>query len=244
MFWRGGDYGTDGDLFVGFHGLNPANETSAWLIHQTGSNKNATLAYKSTVDHFGITGWDSTRSVWRDIINLRSSHPSFWGLQVRNPDDSGGLNLYALDPAGTWPDPFIQVAKEGSGRVNLHVIPGDGTGKVYLGWQTTEGSELGRRFGVFSEGDRQAELFIPAGGAGAYEYGMRVPAGGGDFFRFMHGNSRTAANDLARIHSTIADGETALLIRRNVGGTETLQRVSMGAADSGGTGYKVLRVAN
>jgi hypothetical protein len=41
-----------------------------------------------------------------------------------------------------------------------------------------------------------------------------------------------------------ADGETALLLRRNVGGSYTLQRVSMGADDSGGTGYKVLRVPN
>lgn len=41
-----------------------------------------------------------------------------------------------------------------------------------------------------------------------------------------------------------SDGETAMLLRRNVGGTVTVQRVSMGAADSGGTGYKALRVPN
>lgn len=41
-----------------------------------------------------------------------------------------------------------------------------------------------------------------------------------------------------------ADGATALLVRRNVGGTLTLQTVSMGATDSGGVGFKVLRVPN
>jgi hypothetical protein len=41
-----------------------------------------------------------------------------------------------------------------------------------------------------------------------------------------------------------ADGETALLVRRNVAGAFTVQRVSMGAIDSGGSGYKVLRVPN
>jgi hypothetical protein len=41
-----------------------------------------------------------------------------------------------------------------------------------------------------------------------------------------------------------ADGETTLLLRRNVGAVYTLERVSMGAADSGGTGFKVLRVPN
>jgi hypothetical protein len=41
-----------------------------------------------------------------------------------------------------------------------------------------------------------------------------------------------------------ADGETGILLRRNVGGTFSLVRVSMGAADSAGAGFKVLRVPN
>lgn len=44
--------------------------------------------------------------------------------------------------------------------------------------------------------------------------------------------------------SAPADGETALLVRRNVGGGFSTQRVSMGTVDSGGTGFKVLRVPN
>lgn len=40
------------------------------------------------------------------------------------------------------------------------------------------------------------------------------------------------------------DGETSLLLRRNLGGTFTVQRVSMGAVNSGGTGFRVLRVPN
>lgn len=54
----------------------------------------------------------------------------------------------------------------------------------------------------------------------------------------------TNATLCAEIDSTIADGETAFLIRRRVGETYSLQRVSMGVADSGGSGYKVLRVPN
>ncbi|MEM4497783.1 MAG: hypothetical protein QW692_03035 [Nitrososphaerota archaeon] len=53
-----------------------------------------------------------------------------------------------------------------------------------------------------------------------------------------------AGVDLAMLRSEIADGETALLIRRNVGGTYSVVRVSMGPPDSGGTGYRVLRVPN
>ena len=40
------------------------------------------------------------------------------------------------------------------------------------------------------------------------------------------------------------DGEVGILVRRNVASTLTMQRVSMGAADSGGTGFKYLRVPN
>jgi hypothetical protein len=41
-----------------------------------------------------------------------------------------------------------------------------------------------------------------------------------------------------------ADTEVNMLVRRNVGAAFTLQRVSMGAADSGGAGFKLLRVPN
>jgi hypothetical protein len=43
---------------------------------------------------------------------------------------------------------------------------------------------------------------------------------------------------------TPADGETALLIARNIGGTITVQRVSMGAIDSAGVGFRALRIPN
>jgi hypothetical protein len=41
-----------------------------------------------------------------------------------------------------------------------------------------------------------------------------------------------------------ASGQTAILVLRNVGGTLSLQRVTMGAANSGGAGFRVLRVPN
>ena len=49
---------------------------------------------------------------------------------------------------------------------------------------------------------------------------------------------------LVRFDTLITDQQTSMLIRRNNAGTYTLQRVSLGAADSGGTGFKLLRVPN
>lgn len=49
---------------------------------------------------------------------------------------------------------------------------------------------------------------------------------------------------LLRVGEALVDTQTSLWLLRNVGGTSTLQRVTMGAADSAGAGFKVLRVAN
>lgn len=44
--------------------------------------------------------------------------------------------------------------------------------------------------------------------------------------------------------SAPTDGLTALLVRVNTGGVFTLERVSIGAADSGGTGFRLLCIPN
>jgi hypothetical protein len=57
--------------------------------------------------------------------------------------------------------------------------------------------------------------------------------------------SATAGADAFRLEtSSIADTETAMLVRRNVGGAYSLQRVSMDAVDTAGAGYRALRVPN
>lgn len=50
--------------------------------------------------------------------------------------------------------------------------------------------------------------------------------------------------DAAEFTAEPASGETGMYLLTNVGGTISMQKVTMGAADSGGTGYKVLRVPN
>lgn len=53
-----------------------------------------------------------------------------------------------------------------------------------------------------------------------------------------------AGAESLRVEGTVADTETALLVRRNLAGVFSLERVSQGAVDSGGAGFRVLRVAN
>jgi hypothetical protein len=54
----------------------------------------------------------------------------------------------------------------------------------------------------------------------------------------------TYATILTRIIEAPADGKTCLSVYRNVGGTSALHEVTMGAVDSGGPGFKLLRVPN
>lgn len=53
-----------------------------------------------------------------------------------------------------------------------------------------------------------------------------------------------AVTEVMRLDPVAAANETALLIERNLAGTFTLQRVSMDAVDTAGTGFRGLRVPN
>lgn len=53
-----------------------------------------------------------------------------------------------------------------------------------------------------------------------------------------------ALRDALYLNDTLADGETVATLLCNVGGVYTMKRVTQGATDSGGTGYKALRVPN
>ncbi len=85
--------------------------------------------------------------------------------------------------------------------------------------------------------------FASATGTNRNPPGFIVPAAAAGGTEGAH-KFTIAATVHAQVDGTIADTETSLLLRRNVGGAFTLQRVTMGAADSGGAGFKVLRVAN
>jgi hypothetical protein len=79
-------------------------------------------------------------------------------------------------------------------------------------------------------------------------YGVLADSAGPGVALLARGEAQVEANngDLAfRVDATDpAVGQTAILVRRNVGGTFSLQRVSVGAPNSGGTGFRVLRVPN
>lgn len=101
------------------------------------------------------------------------------------------------------------------------------------------GTPLGS--GVFYKATAGHRVRLAAAGVFPWDLIMRTQSSTGDRLRFANGSADFARAELS---TDAADGETEFLVTRNIGGTKTLQRVSMGAADSGGTGFKLLRVPN
>lgn len=98
---------------------------------------------------------------------------------------------------------------------------------------------------LLSDSSFKHEYYSVQSGALRYSFGQdasgrathRTAAGFGHAFQID-------TDEFFRIDDIIADTETCILVRRNVGGTITVQRVSMGSDNSGGAGFKVLRVPN
>lgn len=86
---------------------------------------------------------------------------------------------------------------------------------------------------------------IHVGGVTGSERGVSAFGDGSGFnYRFKIRTGARAAEVLLSVEDAYSDGTTALMIADNQGGTRTLKRVNTGAADSGGTGQRLLTVAN
>lgn len=83
-----------------------------------------------------------------------------------------------------------------------------------------------------------------AGSVGGVALGLGAQPDTGFYFPTTSQIAAALTGVQAILMSAPADTETVLSIRRNVGGVFTVSRVSMGAVDSGGAGFKVLRVPN
>ena len=105
---------------------------------------------------------------------------------------------------------------------------------------TTTGSSSGRitGYGVNSSSNETKVadiLFEQDGSAGASYLGGKIS--------FKVGTSSLDTSTALQVNAP-ANGEVGILVQRNDGGTLTLNRVTVGASDSGGSGFRVLRIPN
>jgi hypothetical protein len=139
------------------------------------------------------------------------------------PSSHGTRWVLKTNPQGSIAGPVNRLVVSDSGAVIV------GTAQVPIGTEKLLVQDGGARLVPGSVGD-------PALQVGEATTGLFRQAAG------ILGVA-IAGQEGARIAEP-ADGNTALLIRRNVAATITLEQVSMGAVDSGGAGFKALRVPN
>lgn len=87
-----------------------------------------------------------------------------------------------------------------------------------------------------------SSIELRRGGADKWNVGLNFTGGGVDALDFT---DRTNGSRLAmQLRQQVNDGGTAMFLLRRVGAAYSTVEVTMGAADSGGSGFKVLRVPN
>jgi hypothetical protein len=180
-------------------------------------------------------------------------------------------NKFIAPLATTWSDAALSPSNE---RIFMHdggnAISRELLGPVFTGGDLVlaklDGSNRWIMLGTLAAPDggitnATGGLFIQAGGGGANDGGsvllhggshptkpgkVIVGLGSADATRSFEVNASGLAGgtQLLGVDVAAANGETSLLVSRNIAGTLTMQRVTMGAADSGGAGFKVLRVPN
>lgn len=129
--------------------------------------------------------------------------------------------------------------------------------QVGCGEDITQGEQLGERFCTLSFNNRgrsnadfnhlssSGELRVGPGVAPTLTNALIILTEGPSPIRFAT-NGVAFAQEKLRIETdaNIADTETAILVTRNLAGVFTLEKVSMGVVDSGGAGFRLLRVPN
>jgi len=197
--------------------------THAWSTAPSGTAGNAiTFTQAMTLDAsgnllVGTTG-NNYGSSGRGLIEVNGSTNSLIGFKVAD--------------AGKG---YIQ-----HGGTDFNILNADASGAIRLLTNSSERARIASngKFTVSSSisGDVIANIVNQA----ANSFGLRVAGGDG-------GNYVASFNDYnvverLRIDSPTTAGQTALLLWDVDNGT--LERVTVGAADSGGTGFKVLRIPN
>jgi hypothetical protein len=208
----------------------------------------------------------SSPTYWTDVTDLDSRGRSRFSVYNSGRVDQQSLTANATDTLRDAPE-FYQVGAYWSAAAShnyglLHKVVVDGVGtaqyRLYFGdpggapslkfifksdgtLDLQNGDIAGVNNVTFKTADNTNSIDLQTGSisnctniTGTL---VNLQTSGTQFDHYVNGSVHAE-------YAAPADGETALLLRRNVGGSYTLQRVSMGAADSGGTGYKVLRVPN
>ncbi len=183
-----------------------------------------------------LAGLSSLGAIVQPLLSLgigpNATTPQIFSLQVqRNAADSltlflienitpGGFSGFgaAQDVITGDGEAFVQMSYQNSGNPDTRFENLSNAGVVRTGFDAVNGLL------IWTEAVDAPIRFAVDGGAAGVPFTKEV-------FRLVS-------------DANIPDGSVGMLVKRNLAGVFTLQQVSMGAADSGGAGFRLLRVPN
>lgn len=216
-------------------------EHRALRVGVVGNDFAADGAFAGCVNVAGVSDYTSGYIVLREFVGntydtnaiaspitlLAGGDPISW-LSHKNGRTivrrTGGQEVVGIANDG---DMLITNGATGSGQT-----PDGGAGNLVIDSAQTN-------FGMSMLGSATSSQSIYFGDTGSPSIGR---------LRYLHSSDtmqmRTGGTDVLNLNATTTDNETAVALLVRVGGASSIKRVSVGAADSGGTGYRILRVPN
>ncbi len=227
------------DTFVGYNASgspadSPMSIPAAGSV-RTGTEEEGTmLAYtdadRSALTLFGADGSSSNWACGNGNVSFLLSGPSSEILVQFQPTASDATTPHILDT----------LIEHTSG--NLVEFKNNGSDKVSIGY---DGSVVTGSASIYNNGDFSGNRFVT--GATEYQASAILTTEASNFnfsinpaFSFLF--TFSSGNPAAKFDQDSTAGNTRMFIWDVDNGT--LERVTVGAADSGGVGYKVLRIPN
>lgn len=167
-------------------------------------------------------------------------------------DDQGSKTMKRpMTVASTCVNPRINSSgfKDGAtGNLDVrsttcHTVRVDSTGKMQVAYGAIGTTAIGATFDLFGEGTGNVDRKIRNNNVTLVE---TVDSSVGYYGTLTASDWIWLVNNAVRgrVYNTLGSSESAIALLVNDGTTTSLRRVTVGAADSGGSGYRILRVSN
>lgn len=177
----------------------------------------------------GIVLWNSTtRTAGNLMVVAETASPATRFAIVHN-----GQVLAQPAPASLKPT-YSAIGDDDTG-VNLD---GSNAGALYAG-----GNEAASWYLISTTTYFAADRFMP-GDTGQIDYNNNITAASLEGIRFSDYDAATTFLAINCLDAEFGTDDTAIILRHKAGGTLQFERVTVGATDSGGSGFRVLRIPN
>jgi hypothetical protein len=248
---------SSGNVGIGTNSPNVLGFTKALTISSTNSGIELTSADNIVQGSFsGSTNGLAISGVGENGIRFLSS--SSGSATERMRITSGGLVRIGpvtdsdgtLQVRGLSQNTYNSNGYNGTGA-NIRLLPSSTGGtNITTGISMGVGGAAEAYIGAVQQSNTLADIVFQTFNGSAYGERMRITSGGNVGIGNTNPSGKLSVNDavygeyLRIVNGLIGGNETSVYLAWNNGGNITLQQVTVGAADSGGSGFRLLRIPN